>query len=262
MGPIFEKKLLFGCCALVLVFALMTEISSTPSSDPPVDFYTQQRQEMLEKIQQDTIRTSPFTGIQEIDANVMAAFKQVPRHEFVPDMLEYLSYLNRPLPIGENQTISQPFIVALMTHAITPKSGDKILEIGTGSGYQAAILSVLVKEVYTLEIIGTLANKSRQTLKEQGYKNITVVHTDGSHGLSEQAPFDKIIVTAASSHIPNALLEQLASPGKMIIPIGPQDEGQELILVDKDTHGNITQRSILPVRFVPFTGDAQNRDGQ
>ena len=245
----YEKWLILGSCGLVLVFALM--------ADPAPDLYDQQRQSMLEKIQQDTRRTKPFTGIDKISEEVMYAMEIVPRHHFVPTPLEYLAYLNRPLPIGESQTISQPFIVALMTEFLDPQPEDKILEIGTGSGYQAAVLAVMARQIYSLEIIESLASEASERLHVLGYDNVSVIHTDGSHGWPQGAPYNKIIVTAASPRIPQTLIEQLASPGIMVIPIGPQDEGQELIVLQKNASGTLSQRSILPVRFVPFTGDVE-----
>lgn len=239
---------ILGCSGLALVLFLM--------SDPSPDFYSQQRQSMLEEIRQDTQRTQPFTGISSISEKVMRALGEVERHEFVPDALDYLAYLNRPLPIGQSQTISQPFIVALMTQAVEPQASDKVLEIGTGSGYQAAVLSKLVKEVYTLEIIPALAQEASNRLKQLGYSNVFVFETDGTFGWPDNAPYDKIVVTAASETIPPKLLKQLRSPGVMIIPIGPQNGGQELMLLEKSAEGEITQMSLLPVRFVPFTGAA------
>lgn len=243
-----KTLIVLGCCSLLLVYALM--------ADPAPDFYTQQHQDMLEKIQQDAFRTGDYTGIAKISNNVLNAMASVKRHEFVPDLLDYLAYLNRPLPIGENQTISQPFIVALMTDVISPQPSDKVLEIGTGSGYQAAVLAKLVDEVYTVEIIENLALEASSRLASLGYENVRVFHSDGTFGWQEGAPYDKIIVTAASELIPEALLEQLKPSGKMIIPLGPHDGGQELVLINKSAQGKIEQTSILPVRFVPFTGEA------
>ncbi len=184
---------------------------------------------------------------------VLKAMRTVPRHLFVHEKLRNLSYTDQPLPIGEGQTISQPYIVALMTELIEPEKNDRILEIGTGSGYQAAVLAELCKEVYTIEIIESLANSAEMRLKSMGYENIKVRHGDGFQGWEEHAPFNGIIVTAAPEKVPPPLLEQLAEDGRMIIPVGPQWMWQELYLIKK-INGKIIKEKIAPVRFVPMTG--------
>ena len=249
------KKALYcflACCGLVLVFSMV----ATPSQD----YYSQQRLAMLEAIRQDTTRTSSYTGVERISEEVMDALEKVQRHHFVPDFLDYMAYLNRPLPIGEEQTISQPFIVALMTHLLAPGRTDNVLEIGTGSGYQAAVLAELVESVVTIEIIPSLAEQANQRLKNHGFNNVKVITGDGSFGWEKAAPYDKIIVTAASEKIPGALLAQLKAPGLMVIPVGAMEGGQELLLVKKSSNGEIAEHSILPVRFVPFTGQVRNRN--
>lgn len=187
------------------------------------------------------------------DREVVEAMLKVERHEFVPEEFRDMAYTDGPLPIGEGQTISQPYIVAYMTEALKLKSGDRVLEIGTGSGYQAAVLAEIAKEVCTVEIIETLGRNAEKKLKELGYKNIRVKIGDGYRGWPEYAPFDAIIVTAAPEKIPQPLMDQLASGGRMIIPVG--DIWQELILIEKHD-GKITKKEILPVRFVPMTGEA------
>ena len=186
------------------------------------------------------------------DPAVLRAMSRVPRHEFVPPPLRRYAYDDRPLPIGHAQTISQPYVVAFMTEKLAPKTADRVLEIGTGSGYQAAILSGLVKEVYSVEIVEPLARRAEADLARLGYDNIKVRHGDGYQGWPEAAPFDAIIVTCAPDHVPQALVDQLKVGGRMIIPVGELDE-QNLFLLRK--RGNSLQReAVLPVRFVPMTG--------
>ena len=183
--------------------------------------------------------------------------RTVPRHEFVPAEQRVFAYEDRPLPIGYEQTISQPFIVALMTEQLEPRAGDKVLEIGTGSGYQAAVLAGLVKEVFTIEIVEPLARRAEADLQRLGYTNVFVKAGDGYQGWPEHAPFDAIIVTCAPDQIPAALIEQLRDGGRMIIPVGPENAVQELIRVEK-TSGAVTKRTVIPVRFVPMTGASKS----
>jgi protein-L-isoaspartate(D-aspartate) O-methyltransferase len=180
------------------------------------------------------------------------ALRKVPRHKFVPPYSTERAYNDSPLPIGYGQTISQPYIVAFMTAAINPKPGQKVLEIGTGSGYQAAVLAEIVDEVYTIEIITELYNSSNKRLKELGYKNVFCRNSDGYYGWQEFAPFDAIVVTAAAEYIPPPLIEQLKDNGKMIIPVGSPYLTQMLVLVEKKGEEVFTT-TLLPVRFVPFT---------
>lgn len=191
------------------------------------------------------------------DKLTLTAMRKVPRHLFVPDEMKPQAYEDRPLPIGEDQTISQPYIVALMTELLGLKGGEKVLEIGTGSGYQAAVLAEIAKEVYTIEIIESLANSADQRLKGMGYKNIIVKYGDGYKGWKEYAPFDGVIVTAAPDHIPQPLVEQLKVGGRMVIPVG--ESFQQLKLITKNPDGKTTERNIIPVRFVPMTGEAQEK---
>ena len=188
------------------------------------------------------------------DRDVLDAMKKVPRHLFVPSHLQSSAYQDRPLPIGQGQTISQPYIVGFMTEAINPKSDDVVLEIGTGSGYQAAVLGEIVKDVYTLEIIPELGMVAKERLKILGYENIHAKVSDGYYGWSEFAPFDAIVVTAAAEQIPEPLIEQLAEGGIMIIPIGPEFNVQNLMLVTKK-NGEVKIKKLFAVRFVPFTRD-------
>ena len=189
------------------------------------------------------------------NARVLAVMGKVPRHEFVPMELQPRAYEDRALPIGYDQTISQPYVVAFMTEQLDPKPTDRVLEIGTGSGYQAAVLAQLVAEVHTIEIIEPLAKRAEADLKRLGYTNIHVRAGDGSQGWPEAAPFDAIIVTCAPEKVPQPLVEQLKDGGRMIIPIGRMGD-QELVLLRKQG-GQLEKRAVLPVRFVPMTGGAQ-----
>ena len=191
------------------------------------------------------------TGREGLSGRVAEAMRAVPRHEFVPWSRRAAAYDNRPLPIGHGQTISQPFIVALMTDLLELTPQARVLEIGTGSGYQAAILSLLAREVYSIEIVAPLGETARQTLARLGYANVTTRIGDGYGGWPEAAPFDGIIVTAAPGHIPPALVEQLAPGGRLVIPVG--ELSQELMVVEKRADGSLIERRIVPVAFVPFT---------
>ncbi|MCZ6478120.1 MAG: protein-L-isoaspartate(D-aspartate) O-methyltransferase [Gemmatimonadetes bacterium] len=197
---------------------------------------------------------SPALGEYAVeDGRVLGAMRTVPRHLFVPPDLLKLAYADRPLPIGHGQTISQPFIVAAMTELLQVGPGDRILEIGTGSGYQAAVLAEIVGRVFTIEIVEPLAEDAEERLRRLGYDNVEVRWGDGYYGWEEKAPFQGIVVTAAASHIPPPLLEQLQPGGRMVIPVGPPLQVQTLMLVEKRPDGSIVQRSLMPVRFVPFT---------
>ena len=243
------------------MFALSSVLSTTGvnavesvTDERSQEKFSQQRQQMVKAIEADADITTKYTDKKFIDPAVMQAMATVPRHEFVPSSMLEQAYENRPLPIGYGQTISQPYIVSLMTDLLQPESEHRVLEIGTGSGYQAAVLSELVAEVYTIEIIEGLARKTTQLLEHQGYKNIKTRIADGYDGWPQHAPFDSIIVTAAISHIPPPLVQQLKKGGRMIIPVGTRFQTQYLTLVEKDMQGEITTRQLLPVIFVPFTG--------
>lgn len=190
------------------------------------------------------------------DERVLKAMLKVERHRFVPESQTPYAYEDRPLDIGERQTISQPYIVALMTEKLGPRPNHKVLEIGTGSGYQAAVLAELVKHVYTIEIVEALAKRAKETLSKTGYANVTVKAGDGYQGWKEHAPFDTIIVTCAPDHIPQPLVDQLKEGGRMIIPVG--DYAQELVLLTKKS-GKVVKTDIIPVLFVPMTGEAAKK---
>lgn len=195
------------------------------------------------------------SGEDTFDKDVLRSLGTVRRHEFVPQEQERYAYENRPLPIGHGQTISQPYIVALMTDLIEPDADDVVLEIGTGSGYQAAILAKLVRHVYTIEIIEALYDESTSRLKRLGYDNVTTKLGDGYYGWEEHAPFDGIVVTAAASHVPPPLVQQLKPGGYMIIPVGGRFMTQQLLLLEKTNDNEIITRQVAAVRFVPLTGE-------
>lgn len=209
------------------------------------------RQQMVEQITMHTSFVSDKIGKVSLDERIIAIIDDVPRHEFVPEELRRFAYVDAPLPIGHGKTISQPFIVALMTDLLEVQPEDCVLEVGTGLGYQAAILSRLSKKVYSVEIIEELARDAELRLRKQGYLNIEFGVGDGSSGWSEHAPFDKILVAAAPELIPASLLNQLKSGGKMVIPAGVED-AQQLMLVEKDQSGRLHTQEILQVRFSPL----------
>ena len=214
-----------------------------------------ERQAMLEAVRQSVSDSADYTGRAALSDKVMSAMGAVAREEFVPPRYRHLAYRNTPLPIEAGQTISQPLIVALMTELLDPQPGDVMLEVGTGSGYQAAVLSELVKQVYSVEIVEELAASAAAVLKRLDYSNVSVRAGDGYAGWPEHAPFDGIIVTAAAEHIPPPLLQQLKPGGKLVIPVGEHYGYQELLLVEVDAAGEISKQSVLPVRFVPLTGE-------
>ena len=191
------------------------------------------------------------------DPNVLKAMRIVPRHAFVPNSEQRYAYADYPLPIGLGQTISQPYIVAFMTEALKLKANSKVLEIGTGSGYQAAVCAEIAREVYTIEILEELANSAKKCLKELGYKNVFVKAADGYFGWKEKGPFDAIIGTAAAGRVPPPLMEQLKPGGRMILPYEDDIGFQYLVLITKDDKGNIRRKNVMPVRFVPMTGQVQ-----
>lgn len=215
-------------------------------------------QRMLMEIAAETIYTSARLGRAALHQRVLDALAQVPRHEFVPVELQPYAYLNQPLPIGCGKTISQPYIVAVMTELLDVAPTDVVLEVGTGLGYQSAILSTLARRVYTIELIDELARRARQRLARLGYANVEVKVGNGYHGWPEHAPFDKIMVTAAPELIPPPLIHQLKAGGKMMIPAGLADS-QQLILVEKGADGTVSTRNILPVRFSQLEGSDELR---
>jgi protein-L-isoaspartate(D-aspartate) O-methyltransferase len=209
---------------------------------------------LLEQIAEEMRATARWTGRAQLSQRVAAALARVRRAAFVPTGSAQAAYANRPLPIGHGQTISQPFIVALMTELLDLKPDGNVLEVGTGSGYQAAVLAELARDVCSIEVIPELARAAAAALAQQGYGNVVLRTGDGGLGWPERAPFDVIIVTAAAPNIPPALIEQLRSGGVMVIPVGPRHGDQELVLLSKNAAGEVTQRNVLPVAFVPLTG--------
>lgn len=211
-------------------------------------------EKLLKQIAADFKQTGHLTGCSALKQDVANALRHVPRHEFVPLSSKDCAYINAPLPIGKGQTISQPFIVALMTQLLNLNPASKVLEIGTGCGYQTAVLAALVKTVYSIEIIPELARKSKERLASLGVQNVKSQCSDGQLGWPEYAPFDAIMVTAAAAAIPSALIEQLNERGKMVIPVSCAPDREELMLIRKDEIGRLHTQPIIPVRFVPLTG--------
>lgn len=207
------------------------------------DTFARQRKRMVEE-------QIAYRGVK--DKAVLEAMESVPRHLFIPEAVRFSSYYDQPVPIGYGQTISQPYIVAFMTELLQAGAGDVVLEVGTGSGYQAAILARLVKQVYTIELVEELGKEARSRLKTLGYDNVEVLIGDGYKGWPEHAPFDVIIVTAAAEHIPQPLVDQLKPGGRMVIPVGGVYEVQDLMLITKDASSKVVKESIIPVRFVPL----------
>jgi protein-L-isoaspartate(D-aspartate) O-methyltransferase len=230
-------------CLIIAVFAAA---SCGPQAAPVSDFSGERYQMVQQQLK--------ARGVS--DPRVLAAMNKVRRDEFVPPNLKGSSYADQPLPIGYSQTISQPYIVAFMTEQVHPSPKDRVLEIGTGSGYQAAILAELAGEVYTIEIIEPLAKTAEATLQRLGYKNVHVKAGDGYKGWPEYAPFDAVIVTCAPDHVPQPLIDQLKEGGRMIIPVGSGLGFQQLHLLEKKS-GKLQRRAVLPVRFVPMTGEAE-----
>lgn len=208
---------------------------------------------MLRDIEEEVFFTRREIGKAALDERVMAAVAKVPRERFIPEPERYRAFANGPLPIGHGQTISQPYIVALMSDLLNPRPDSIILEVGTGSGYQAAVLAEIVRYVYSIEIVGALAKTSAECLQRLGYDNVTVRHADGYNGWPEYAPFDGIIVTAAAPHVPQPLVDQLKPGGRLVIPVGDPGYVQELRVVEKLDDGSVTSRNILLVAFVPLT---------
>ena len=206
------------------------------------------RQQMIAEVVADAVFLTPQLGKSSFDSRVIDVMGRIPRHEFVPIELQAYSYINSPLPVGYGKTVSQPFIIALMTDLLEPQKGDTVLEVGAGVGYQAAILAELVKHVYSIEIIEELAHDTRRRLQRLGYRNVEVGVGNGYYGWSEHAPYDKIMVTAAPDLIPPPLIGQLKPGGKMVIPAGIPDK-QQLMLLEKSADGKLATREVLPVRF-------------
>lgn len=211
------------------------------------------RERMITDIEQLVRETRRETGRETLDARVISALRKVERHRFVPPGFAAQAYDNRPLAIGAGQTISQPYIVALMTDLLNVVPGDKVLEVGTGSGYQAAVLAEIVRAVFSIEIIEPLGREAARALAAAGYRNVQTRIGDGYAGWPDEAPFDGIIVTAAAPQVPQPLIDQLKNGGRLVIPLGEAQGAQSLFVIDKDARGTVTRRKVLDVRFVPLT---------
>ena len=227
----------------------------TPTPVDDADSYAEARARLVEEIAADVRMTAPYLGTDQLDPTVMDAIGRVPRERFVPPGLRWRAYGNHPLPIGGGQTISQPYIVAIMSHLIDIEPGDRVYELGTGSGYQAAVLAEMGAEVYSVEIVPELAERAAEILDVLGYDKVHVRAGDGYRGWPEAAPFDAIIVTAAGPEVPQPLVDQLKIGGRLVMPIGGIYEIQELTVLIKQPDGSLEQRNVLPVQFVPITGD-------
>lgn len=252
-GKIILGRLLFrSFLILICAWAFLLSIGIPAMGR---DDYAELRRAMVRDIETEVRYTSLYISKKSLDPRVMSVMGTVERHRFVPDSQIGRAYANQPLPIGYGQTISQPYIVALMTDLANVDPGDKVLEIGTGSGYQAAVLAEMGAQVFTIEIIRALAEEAAKRLAALGYDRVRTREGDGYYGWKEEAPFDAIVVTAASGYIPPPLIQQLKPGGVMVIPVGSRFLVQHLVLVRKDSSGTITTREILPVSFVPLTGD-------
>jgi len=248
--PVRTPRFLISAPIVLLIFTCLMLSSLQSSANAQSDRFKKRRINLVNEHVKGVDHGRPIE-----DTRVLEAMKTVKRHKFVPEEHLHRAYNNRPLPIGHGQTISQPYIVALMTDLLNLSPDDTVLEIGTGSGYQAAILGRLVDRVFSIEIIKALHRQATSRLEKLGYDNVTTRHGDGYYGWQSHAPYDAIIVTAAPSHIPPPLTEQLASGGRMVIPVGHPLRTQRLLLLQKTDDGNVIQRSISRVRFVPFTRD-------
>ena len=212
------------------------------------------REEMVHILQLEVQLLSPETGIAEIDPRILDAMREVPRHLFVPEPLRDFAYGNHPLPVGHDQNIAAPLLVALMTHLIEPQPDDVVFETGTGAGYHAAVLAQLVAEVYSVEVIDELAEQAADLLAEQGYDNVHIRAADGYYGWPEEGPYDAMVIKEAIDYVPTPLLAQLKPGGRMVVPLGPADGPQYLTLITKNENGRVSEERILPVRFSPLQG--------
>lgn len=250
-----DIRVLIVCCVTLVILGLSTIWSKpfTSKEECAMKNYQAKQEELLKKIKAEIVETAGMTGVSKLSLQLENALKTVPRHLFVCEGEEEYAYLNSALPIGEGQTISQPYIVALMTELLDLKPTDKVLEIGTGSGYQAAILAQLALEVFTVEIFPSLSRKAQNRFKKLNYRNIHTLVGNGAEGWIEHAPYNKIIATAVADKLPTALINQLAFNGIMVIPLKENGDEQFLTVIHKDSKGNLSQKAVLSVRFVPFT---------
>ena len=245
-----RRRTLLGSIGAAIMSALTPRDLQAAARD---DVYARNREQMVTEIAAMARETRRETGREEFSAPVMNAMRKVERHRFVaPDQVG-AAYRNHPLPIGSGQTISQPYIVALTTDLIEPSTDHRVLEIGTGSGYQAAVLAEIVDRVYSVEIVEPLAREAQQRLQALGYRNVDVRVGDGHRGWPQFAPYDGIVVTAAALQVPEALVAQLKPGGRMVIPVGPPNRSQDFVLIHKQADGTVSRRVVLQVRFVPMT---------
>jgi protein-L-isoaspartate(D-aspartate) O-methyltransferase len=233
---------------LIAAAALLPWAAGAPGEEP----FARERERMVTEIDNLMQLTAERTGHSRLAPRVHQAMAHVPRHRFVPPEEQRWAYSDRALPIGEGQTISQPFVVALMTELLQPEPTDHVLEVGTGSGYQAAVLAECVARVFTIEIVRVLGERAAALLSELEYRNVEVRIGDGYLGWPEAAPFDRVVVTAAPDQVPQPLIDQLKPGGRMVVPVGPRDRDQDLLLLTKDMAGRTVRESKIPVRFVPM----------
>jgi protein-L-isoaspartate(D-aspartate) O-methyltransferase len=236
------------------LLALVLAAIAAPAAAQEDDAAAQARATMVEIIRLETARSSSLTGISEIDPRVVAAMRKVPRHEFVPEPIRRYAYADSPLPLGHDQSLTQPYLVALMLHVVRVGKDDVVFETGTDTGYVAAVLAELAKRVYSVEIIGPLASEAKKILSRLGYGTIQVSEADGFYGWAEHAPYDVIVLKEAVTEVPAPLLAQLKPGGRLVAPIGPLDGMQVLTLIEKDADGRLSERKLLPVRFAPLQG--------
>lgn len=243
-----------GLCAMLLVASLAVPARGQDNEQNVEIDYARARAIMVQMIQIEALLSSEVTGVEQIDARILEVMAEVPRHDFVPPELRPYAYGNHPLPVGHQQNLAAPFLVALMTHLIDPQPDDVVFETGTGAGYHAAVLARLVGHVYSVEVVEPLAISATATLRRLGFDRVSARAGDGYYGWPEKAPFDAIIVKEALDHVPPPLLEQLKPGGRMVIPLGSELNGQYLTLIEKSLDGTITKRRILPVRFSVLQG--------
>jgi protein-L-isoaspartate(D-aspartate) O-methyltransferase len=236
-----------------LASALVLTVLTLPAQAGAAD-RAAERAEMIRRVELEVLMLSGETGIDAIEARILAAMEEVPRDAFVPEMLRPYAYQPHPLPVGHDQNLAAPLLVALMTQLVAPEADDVVFETGTGAGYHAAVLSLLAADVYSVEVVTPLAERAARLLKELGYDNVAVREGDGYFGWAAKGPFDAMVIKEAIDHVPPPLLQQLARGGRMVIPLGPARGPQYLTLVTKDAAGKLSERRIMPVRFSPLQG--------
>jgi protein-L-isoaspartate(D-aspartate) O-methyltransferase len=246
-------------CLGLVVLGFGQAAMSTGAAPADEARFAAARERLVNAIERDVVRTAEYLGTDRLDPAVIRAMRTVPREQFVPRQLQPQAYLDSPLPIGNGQTISQPYIVAVMSHLAGVQAGDRVYELGTGSGYQAAVLGAMGVTVYSVEIVPELAERAAATLARLGYDQVHVRAGDGYLGWPEAAPFDAVVVTAAHPRIPQPLVDQLKPGGRLVMPLGGTHEVQQLTVLIKQPDGSLQRQKVLPVRFVPVTGDAAER---